>query len=147
MKFEIHQPCDQLSPYVKHIVISENDEAQTYKVLPGISLVMGFQYSGHLSYQNNTTDIPLSTAGITGLMDTYRIFENTANTGTVLVIFHEAGAAQFFTNPVIELFRESLSLEHLFSASILDETRERLSTANNDRERIAVVEALLLAHL
>jgi AraC-like DNA-binding protein len=147
MKFEIYTPSDQLKPYVKQFVISENDEAQTYKVLPGTSLVMGFQYSGRLSYQNNITDIPLASAGVTGLLDGYRIFQNTAHTGTVLVIFHEAGAAQFFTNPVNELFRESLSLEHLFSAAVLDEARERLSAAGCDKDRIAVIEALLLAQL
>jgi AraC-like DNA-binding protein len=147
MKFKIHQPCDQLKPYVKQFIISENDDAQTYKVLPGTSLVMGFQYSGKLSFQSDASQVPLATAGITGLMDGYRIFQNTANTGTVLVIFHEAGAAQFFTNPVNELFRESLSLEHLFSASVLGEIKERLSMANSDAERIAIVETLLLALL
>lgn len=147
MKFEAYQPCVQLRPYVQQFVISENDEAQTYKVLPGTSLVMGFQYAGRLSYQNNDDAIPLAAAGVTGLMDGYRMFQNTANTGTVLVIFRETGAAQFFTNPVNELFRESLSLEHLFSAAVLNETRERLAVAANDAERIAVVEALLLAQL
>ena len=147
MKFQIFQPGDQLKPHVKHFVISENDDAQTYKVLPGTSLVMGFQYSGRLSYQNNAIDIPLAAAGVTGLMDGYRVFQNTAHTGTVLVVFHEAGAAQFFTNPVNELFRQSLSLEHLFSAAVLDETRERLSAAGSDQDRIAVIEALLLAQL
>jgi AraC-like DNA-binding protein len=147
MKFETFAPCGQLKPYVKQFIISENEEAQTYKVLPGTSLVMGFQYSGRLSYQNDITDIPLASAGVTGLMDGYRIFQNTARTGTLLVIFHEAGAAQFFTNPVNELFRESLSLEHLFSTTVLDETKERLSAAGSDTDRIAVIEALLLAQL
>jgi len=147
VKFEIHPPCEQLKPYVKHFVISENDDPHSYKVLPGTSLVMGFQYSGGLSYLQNDTAVPLNPAGITGLMDTYRTFSNTRATGTVLVIFREAGAANFFENPVNELFRESLSLEHLFSVGVLNDVKERLSRANDDNERIEVVERLLLSHL
>ena len=147
MKFEIHPPCEQLKPYVKHFVISENDDPQSYKVLPGTSLVMGFQYSGSLSYLDNDTAIPLNQSGITGLMDTYRTFSNTPATGTVLVIFRETGAANFFENPVNELFRESLSLEHLFSAAVLNEVKERLAIAANDKERISTVQRLLLKNL
>jgi len=147
MKFETHLPCERLRPHVKHIIIIENVEAQHYKILPGTSLVMGFQYSGRLAYQGAGQPIKLDTAGITGLMDSYRIFQNEVETGTVLVVFQEAGAARFFANPVNELFRQSLSLEDLFSPVVLNETKERLAEAANDKDKIAVVEALLLAQL
>ena len=106
MKFEIHAPCEQLRPYIKHLIVSESDETQSYKVLPGTSLVMGFQYAGRLAYLDNNLENPLATAGITGLTDSYRVFKNTANTGSILVIFHETGAAHFFANPLNELFRQ-----------------------------------------
>jgi len=147
MKFEIHQPCEQLRPYVKHFIISENDEMLKYNVIPGTSLVMGFQYSGQLSYLDNDLEIPLATAGVTGLMDTCRTFKNQLLTGTVLVVFQETGATHFFTNPVNELFRESIALEHIFNNAELRKAEELLSTATNDASRIKVIELLLLNHL
>jgi len=63
MKFEIHTPCEQLRPYVKHLVVSESDETQSYKVLPGTSLVTGFQYNGKLACLDNNIENPLATAG------------------------------------------------------------------------------------
>ncbi|MFI5142217.1 MAG: AraC family transcriptional regulator, partial [Bacteroidia bacterium] len=77
MSFKTFIPCDILKPFVKTIAISENEVASSYKVLPDTNIVMGFQYSGNLSYsKDNTKPIPLSSAGITGLIDTYRIFNN-----------------------------------------------------------------------
>ena len=147
MKFEIHTPCEQLRPYVKHLIVSESDESQSYRVLPGTSLVMGFQYTGRLAYLDNNLENPLATAGITGLTDSYRVFKNTANTGSILLVFHETGAAHFFANPLNELFRQSLSLEHLFGREELSFVSEQLSIAQNGRERIRVIEQLLISHL
>lgn len=147
MKFETYLPCDMLKPYVKHFIISENSDAQTYKVLPGTALVMGFQYTGKLSHVKNNTDIPLATSGITGLIDSYRTFKNAAGIGSVLVMFHETGAAHFFKQPLHELFGESLSLDHFFDKSLIAETEEKLCQAGNDRQRITVIEHLLTSHL
>jgi len=147
MKFEIHTPCEQLRLYVKHLVVSESDETRSYKVLPGTSLVMGFQYDGKLAYLDNNIENPLAAAGITGLTDNYRIFKNTANTGTILVIFHETGASHFFANPLNELFGQSLSLEHFFSRVELSDISEQLSMAGNDFERIRIIEQLLINDL
>lgn len=63
MKFEVHLPCDQLLPYVKHLIISENENSAAYKVLPNIALVIGFQYRGKLSYTDNGQETLLTTAG------------------------------------------------------------------------------------
>src|ERR1700742_4080618 len=114
MKFQVHLPCDQLLPYVKHLIISENEHAGTYQVLPDTALVIGFQYRGKLAYLADDQAHPLTTAGITGLRDTYRVFQNTAGVGSVLVVFRENGAAMFLRHPLHELFGESLSLEHFF---------------------------------
>lgn len=147
MKFETYFPCDALKPYVKHFIISENSDAQTYKVLPDTALVMGFQYAGKLAHIQNQADTPLATAGITGLMDSYRLFKNTANTNSVLVVFHETGAGAFTQQPLNELFGESLSLDNFFSVSELDETEEKLAIADSDQQRINIIEHLLLKHL
>lgn len=147
MKFDTYLPCDRLKPYVQQFIVSENSIAQTYKVLPGTSLVMGFQYIGKLAYIQAQANIPLSSAGITGLMDAFRVFKNTAHTGTILVLFKETGAAHFFKEPVYTLFNESLALDHFFNRAQLSETEEKLAAASGDKQRINIVEQLLLAHL
>jgi len=147
MKFEVHLPCDRLLPYVKHLIISENENTTTYKVLPDTALVIGFQYRGKLSYTDNDQKTALATAGITGLRDSYRIFNNTAGIGSVLVVFRENGAARFIPTPLHELFDESLSLEHFFDRSTLSEIEERLALATNDQARIKLVEGFLINQL
>ncbi|TFF34488.1 helix-turn-helix domain-containing protein [Mucilaginibacter psychrotolerans] len=147
MKFDVHLPCDALLPYVKHLVISENEQAATYRVLPDTSLVIGFQYRGNLAYVDDEGANPLATAGITGLMDTSRVFQNTAGVGSVLVIFRENGAARFLSTPLNQLFGESLSLEHFFDRNALAELEEKLAAVSGDQQRIHLVEQFLITHL
>lgn len=147
MKFDVHLPCDRLLPYVKQLIISENDQAATYQVLPDTALVIGFQYRGNLSYLNNAQTIPLSHAGITGLRDTYRIFQNTAETGSILVVFRENGAARFLKTPLNKLFGESLALEHFFARSALAELEQKLAETNNDLSRVILVEQFLISQM
>ncbi|HEY0244980.1 MAG TPA: helix-turn-helix domain-containing protein [Mucilaginibacter sp.] len=147
MKFEVHLPCNQLLPYVKHLIISENENSATYKVLPDTALVIGFQYRGKLSYTDDGQETLLSTAGITGLRDSYRVFNNTAGVGSVLVVFRENGATRFIRTPLHELFNESLSLGHFFDRSTLSEIEERLALAADDRARIKLIEGFLIDQL
>src|ERR1700743_1089048 len=140
-------PCDTLKPYIQSLMVSESEQAQSYTVLPGTSLVMGFQYRGKLTYQHEKTAISLATAGITGILNSFRIFENTANTGTVLVIFKEAGAGYFFKEPLHELYNESLSLEYFVKREQILALEEQLSAANSEEERIIIVEQFLLSRL
>jgi AraC-like DNA-binding protein len=147
MKFEVYLPCDQLLPYVKQLVISENERANTYKVLPDTALVIGFQYQGKLAYLDGDKENPLTAAGITGLRDTYRIFQNSAAVGSVLVVFRENGASRFVREPLHELFGESVSLEHFFKRASINELEERLIAANSDDSRISLVERFLISHL
>ncbi|HEY9048895.1 MAG TPA: helix-turn-helix domain-containing protein [Ohtaekwangia sp.] len=147
MKFQSYIPCDMLKPYIRELIIQEKDAEDIYKVLPGTGLVIGFQYKGKMSYLNNGEEVALSRSGITGILDKFRIFKNTADIGTVLVIFKEGGAAPFFREPLHELFRESLSLDHFMYRSELLALEERLCEARNDRARIQVVEQFLITKM
>jgi len=138
-------PCDALKPYIDSLLVSESKLAQSYKVLPGTSLVMGFQYKGRLAYQQNDIAISMATAGITGILNGFRTFQNTPGTGTVLVIFKEGGAASFFDEPLHELFNESLSLDNLVDRAQLAGLEEQLSAAADDDKRINLVEQFLLS--
>jgi len=147
MKFQVYLPCERLLPYVKQLIISENEQENTYRVLPDTALVIGFQYRGKLSYWEEGEQNPLASAGITGLQDTYRMFQNSAGVGSVLVVFRENGAARFLKTPLHELFGESLSLDHFFDRPSLENLQEQLIASETDQARIALVEKFLIARL
>ena len=147
MKFDFYTPCEELTPFIQSLVISESDNENSYKVLPDTNLVIGFQYKGKLSYLSYGEEIALSNFGITGLQDSYRIFKNTAGVGSVLVYFKVNGAAAFFSEPIHELFRQSLSLDNFILRSELVILEEQLDEAKSDIERIQVVERFLLSRL
>ena len=147
MRSETYIPCDILKPYIKSFIISESVEEQAYKVLPGTNLVLGFQYRGKLSLLSDKGNIPLSSSGLTGLHDSYRVFSNSANTGTVLVHFKDGGAATFIRHPIHELFRESISLDNFLLRSELLVLEEQLCEATTDLGKIKVVEQFLISRM
>ncbi|MFT3702021.1 MAG: helix-turn-helix transcriptional regulator [Agriterribacter sp.] len=140
-------PSDILKPYIKYFAVYTTQEAGMYKVLPGANIVMGFQFKGKLKYIEQGKEIALSTSGISGLTDSYRIFKNETNTGSVLVYFKEAGASVFFKEPVHEIFRESLSLDNFILRSELLLLEEKLGEATTDEKRVHVVEQFLISRL
>jgi AraC-like DNA-binding protein len=147
VKFKTFIPCDALKPYVKTIAIHEASDESTYKVLPDTGLVIGFQYKGRLSYLDKEREIVLSTSGVTGLGDAYKVFKNSSNTGTVLVFFKEGGAVPFFRQPLHELFRESVSLDNFMLRSELLLLEEQLCEAKSDGKRIQVIENFLISRM
>lgn len=144
MKFDTYIPCDILRPFVKSFAIQETSKQDVYKVLSDTGLVIGFQYKGKLTRILNDVEMPLSISGVTGLADHSRTFKNSPDIGTVLVFFKEAGATPFFSQPLHELFRESVSLDNFMLRSELLLLEEQLAEAKTDTQRIAVVEHFLI---
>ncbi|MFC7526981.1 helix-turn-helix domain-containing protein [Parapedobacter sp. GCM10030251] len=147
MKFEKHFPTERLKPYIKYFVVSENAMESEYKVFPSAGLVIGFQYKGQLATVKNNAEGKLSSAGITGLTDSYKIFKNSAGIGTILVYFTEIGFTHFASQPTNELFNLSLSLDDIFEKGKVAEVEEKLGIVNTDKQRIKVVEDFLLSQL
>lgn len=147
MKFAKHIPIDLLKPYIKLFVVSENDLENEYKVFPSSGLVIGFQYKGQLVTIKGQIENKLDSAGITGITDSYKIFRNSANIGTILVYFTEVGFTHFASQPANELFNLSLSLKDIFDKSSVNEIEEKLACANTDKQRIKIVEQFLLSQL
>lgn len=147
MKFDTYIPCDTLKPYVRILAISESEMAGSYKVLPGTEVVMGFQYKGKLAYAENNQETSLSSSGLTGLNDSYRMFRNTNDTGSVLVYFKEGAASIFFQHPIHELFKESISLDNFMLRSELMVLEEKLQESKSDKQKISVIEQFLISKL
>jgi AraC-like DNA-binding protein len=147
MSFDVYIPRDILRPYIKHFAIAESAGEATYKVLPDTGVVMGFQYRGRLSQLKDGQTMPLNPSGLTGIHDSYRIFTNSADIGTVLVYFQEGGAAAFFRQPLHEVFRESISLDNFMLRSELLILEEQLCEARTDAAKIQVLEEWLIERI
>ncbi|WP_374442718.1 helix-turn-helix domain-containing protein [Epilithonimonas sp.] len=147
MKFEAHLPTEKLRPYIRQLVVSENASESEYKVFPSTGMVIGFQYRGTLSTVQDNTATRLTSAGITGIADRYRIFRNSAGIGTILVYFTETGFAHFATHPAHELFNLSLSLKDIFRKDDVSRVEDLLSDARNDQQRLHITEQFLLSQL
>ena len=147
MKFDKHFPTDQLKPYIKYFVVSENELENEYKVFPSSGLVIGFQYKGQLAAIKENTESRLTSAGITGMTDGYKIFKNSADTGTILVYFTEIGFTHFASHPANELFNLSLSLDDIFDRQSVEDVEEKLTFAATDKQRIKIIEQFLVSQL
>lgn len=147
MKFDKHFPTEQLKPYIKYFVVSENALENEYKVFPSPGLVIGFQYKGQLVTLKDNTENKLATSGITGITDGYKVFKNSADIGTILVYFTEIGFTHFASHPANELFNLSLSLDYIFDKNSITEVEEKLAIANTDKIRIKIVEQFLESQL
>jgi AraC-like DNA-binding protein len=147
MKFQRYLPSPHLQAAVKFFAIAENETSSAYKVLPTLGLVAGLQYRGRLSSIKNDQSTALSAAGITGVSDHFNVFENTADTGTLLIYFTETGFSRICRLPAHELFNQSISLDEVFESKGVEEIRERLSIALSDRDRVTIVEKFLSAKL
>ena len=147
MKFQKHIPTQPLQPYIKYFVVTENEVEYSHKVFPSSGLVIGFQYKGKLSNVKDNAETELSSSGITGITDGYKIFKNSADMGTILVYFTEIGFTHFASHPANELFNLSLSLDAIFDANSIHEVEEKLVLAKTDKGRIQIVEQFLVSQL
>ncbi len=147
MSFHKIIPINELKPYIKHFAISESSQQRIYKVLPSTKLVIGFQYKGFLSSLENDVQNTLATAGITGIQNSFKTFENSVVTGTVLVYFTETGFAYFSNLPAHELFNQSVSLDNIFDKNIILETEENLSVVASHKQKIKIIEQFLLSQI
>ncbi len=147
MKFDRYFPSEILKPYIKYFVVSENELESEYNIFPSSGLVIGFQYKGQLSTFKNTQENQLASAGITGVTDSYKIFKNSADIGTVLVYFTETGFAHFASQPANELFNLNISLDNIYDKNEIAKIEEKLMIATTDKERVKIVEHFLLSQL
>lgn len=147
MKFDKYPPSEPLKPYIKYLVVAEDEMEKEYKVFPSTGLVIGFQYKGKLTSVLGNEEKKLASAGITGISDRYKIFKNTAGIGTILVYFTETGFTHFASHPANELFNLSLSIDNVFEKSKVTEVEEKLAAATTDKQRVSLVERFLLSQL
>lgn len=143
----VHLPSDLLRPYVHSYRIVESVHGQVNRVLPATSLVMAFRYRGRVSYEANHIKSDLSTMVISGLRKSGRLMNYEKATSNIVVLFTETGASAFIKEPLHELFEKSVSLDNLSGYRDITQLEDKLAEANNDQQRIRLIEQFLLIRL
>lgn len=117
------------------------------RILPDTSIVIAFRLRGHVSFSDNGTAHNLPQTVISGIRDSSRLVDYAKDTTNLLVVFKEGGAAAFFKEPMHELGSISVSLDYLIDPPKVNAIEEELAAADNDNQRILIVERFLLSEL
>lgn len=147
MKIERFVSADILKPFVKTFIIIESENETESRILPDTSIVIPFRYKGSVTFAEQGIKSSFPVSVITGLGKSPRLLNYSKGTAILLVIFNEVGAAAFFNEPLHELFGKSVSLDNLIQPHRLDEIEERLNKAENNRQRISIIERFLISEL
>jgi len=88
--------------------LTRHESVITYRVMPSIYTVMGFQISGRIDHV--TENRALSTFGVTGILDGWRAFRSHEKTRSLLLFFKPGGFYRIFGAAAGELGSASLAL-------------------------------------
>ena len=125
----------------------ETREEVTRFVLPATGLVLGIRYAGSATLVEGGVPRRLGGTGLTGVRTTLRRMQTSAGGGIVVVAFRELGAAQFFDQPLHEIFGAVVPLGELETHRERNGVEERVALAGTNAERVAVVDDYLRARL
>jgi AraC-like DNA-binding protein len=140
-------PSPRLAPFVREFMIVEVREETTRVRLPEAGFVLGVRYRGCASLLADEGVTPLPPATLTAIGSAAQRMRTAANSAIVLAVFHPGGAAQFFSEPLHEFFGTTLSLDLLLRHTDVDRVSTRVMEATNDAQRVAALDALLVARL
>jgi len=140
-------PSAALAPYVREFMIVEVGDEVTRVRLPEPGLVLGIRYRGSASIVASGAAARLPGTSLTGISGTARRMRTSAGGAIILARFRIGGAAQFFAEPLHELFGATVALDELVPRADLERTRARALEATGDAGRAAALESLLLARL
>jgi len=147
MNMKEYQPSARLRPYIKAYRILESEEHATNRVLPNTSMTIAFHLHGQISYVNDSEQLLLPGATVSGLRKTVRLIHYQPKSAALVVQFNETGMPAFFKQPLHELFEYSVSLDNFLPSSEIARIEERLAEASGYNDKIAVIEAFLLSKL
>jgi len=140
-------PASVLKPFIKGYRIIECNEAQHNNVLPNTSVALAFRLKGRNAYGMQADNTILPAMVLSGLRKSGRAIHYAAQTATLVVLFEEAGASVFFTQPLHELFEQSIALGNIIAAGEINQVEDLLAAADTDVQKIAVIEQFLLSRL
>ncbi|TQF17249.1 AraC family transcriptional regulator [Myxococcus llanfairpwllgwyngyllgogerychwyrndrobwllllantysiliogogogochensis] len=140
-------PGEQLAPFVRSIMVLEGGQEGTRTLLPDPGITLGIAFRGSASQIQGRSERKLPSSAISGMGSIVRRIRASANGGNVLVTFKEAGAAQFFAEPLHEFLDTIQALDDLVPRADVDRLSSRIADSENATERSELVEQFLCARL
>ncbi|GAB3939904.1 helix-turn-helix domain-containing protein [Spirosoma harenae] len=147
MIMQRYTPTDYLKPFIKAFLIIESDTELRNRVVPDTSIVMAFRYKGTVTSVSENQFQSMPSSAVSGLRKSGRILVYAPNTATLLILFQEGGAAAFFSEPLHELFGQSMALDDLIPHRIALTIEEQLAESQTNYQRVNLVEQFLLSRL
>lgn len=133
MGYQLMPTHPLLAPYIESIEIQLPHMKTAkpiipYRVLPSLSVVVGFQYQGELNLLNQDgSQTRLQRSGITGVLTNYKSFQSAhACTKTILVKFYPWALSTFFNEPAEQFTNESLGLADIIKTDTIRHIEEKL---------------------
>jgi AraC-like DNA-binding protein len=121
--------------------------SRPYEILPGPSIVLGFQFSGRLKLLEADGARDLSLSGITGLLHQPRSFQGEGPVGSVLARLKPWAPAFLFPGAAASLAGQSVDLKELFPREKVDELEGRLAEGRTNSQRSDLVQSFLMKSL
>jgi AraC-like DNA-binding protein len=140
-------PSPSLAPYVRRFTVVEAEEEATRVLLPETGIVLGLRYRGAAELLRDGQATRLGGAVITGVGCAVRHMRTLPASGIIVTLFHEAGAAAFFPEPLGPLFGVTRPCETLASPAMIARVQARLAASTSAAARVAIVEGFLLTRL
>ena len=140
----------ELAFYVKSIEIQKMDSNSfssplPHDVLPGLSVVMGFQYQASLYRLENGEKKRLARCGVSGLQTQRRVFQpENSNTKTILVKLYPWVTNALFKEDAYQFTNEAIALSEIVSQSRISCLEEQLASTTEVEELSLLVQGFLL---
>lgn len=136
-------PAPGLAALVQSFTIVETAHERTSTLIPETGVLLGIRYRGSASLLGRSTAERLPDWSITGIRDSVRQIRTSAGGGLIVVNFRETGASRIFASPMLDLFNATASLHEWLPEQSLQWLHAILSTAQDNRSRITLIENFL----
>lgn len=147
MNIERFVPTDRLKPFVKGYLVIASEHGMDNRILPDTALVMALRFQGNIAFTDRLQRENMPAAALTGLRHAARLVQYAQQTATLLVQFHDGGAAAFFRQPLHILSDQSVALSDLLPREAVAMLEDQLGSATSHAQRIVLTEQFLLSLL
>jgi AraC-like DNA-binding protein len=135
-------PCELLRPFIDRYWVWEG-EYDLPKILPGTGHELVFHYASPYSCINKDTVLSLPNSYILTVRNFPQTIKPNGSLGFIAVRFR-SGAFHYFCRPTMaELADKFVDIQHIWGKTS-DEFTERVISASNFQNRIAIIESFLL---
>jgi len=147
MVLKEYAPRGILAHYIKSYIVVSAEQEVTNTVLPETSPLLALRYNGKFCYiiHNQSTNMPAMT--LSGLRSSVKKVYLAKHTEVFLVKFKELAFASFFNEPLHYFFEKGISFDDLSIKQRISGIEAQLHEAEDDHNRILLVETFLTSLL